>query len=78
MIAPFPAADIAACTRCGIHEHIDLLDGKIDPETEETIGIECIACYGPGWAPTDLGSFRHSIAPQLAPLYERWRTEVGR
>lgn len=71
-------ADTEKCMKCGVLEHIDLLDGK-SPDGDENgdfSRIECIACYGPGWCCADSGEdIRKSVAPSLAPHYERYLRE---
>jgi len=73
---------IGHCTKCGIKEHLHLLDGK-SPDGNENgdfTAIECIRCYGPGWCPTGgVNDIALSVAPVLAPLYQEWAVsqEVG-
>lgn len=70
---------IATCHGCGIAEHIHLLDAKPGtperrvPRRPDFERLECIACYGPGWAPC--GGANHltlSVAPSLRSLYQNW------
>jgi hypothetical protein len=64
------------CMKCGIREHIDLIDAKAppgcpDPENADFEHFECIACYGPGWD-TNLTANEMqalSIAPSLRDFY---------
>jgi hypothetical protein len=66
----------ARCTKCGVTEHVNLLDGK-SPDGDEGSDftlLECIACYGEGWCPTGgPEDFKKSVAPSLSHLYGRWR-----
>lgn len=68
--------DICTCETCGIREHIHLLDGKLDANGEHE-KLECIRCYGPGWAPVDFVDFAagaRSVAPELKPFYQAVQT----
>lgn len=68
--------DYFPCMKCGVREHIELLDAKAppghpDPDNANFEHFECIACYGPGWEtnvrPDEMQSL--SIAPALRDLY---------
>lgn len=69
--------DLGTCTKCGIVEHLHLLDGK-SPDGDENsdfTAIECIQCYGPGWCPTGgVEDIALSVAPSLALHYQKWAT----
>lgn len=66
----------ACCTNCGRVENIDLLDGGGPDFGKEPNALECIACYGPGWLPMASIDAHPSVCPDLAPLYQRHRTET--
>jgi hypothetical protein len=43
--------NLAHCDACGRPTHVTLLDGKPDPNDPPNWNrIECMECYGPGWA----------------------------
>ena len=72
--------DIAKCTNCGRREHLSLLDGKPprdNPNSPNFTGLECIACYGEGWLPMSVDSFKHSVCRSLAEYYKQWRRGHG-
>jgi DNA-directed RNA polymerase subunit RPC12/RpoP len=66
--------DAIKCTKCGTLEYINLIDGVLDEDGEDTGQLCCIACYPTdGWCPTGGNDcITKSIAPHLKPLYERW------
>jgi hypothetical protein len=65
---------VAHCTKCSCRENIDLLDGKEGggfPGDFEL--LECIACYGPDWAPCGDVEISESVCADLQPFYAVWR-----
>jgi hypothetical protein len=67
------------CDECGVIETFDLLDSEMqgpDSNLQPTGRLLCVACYGPGWCPArgaDL-DIPYSIAPELKPHYDAWRS----
>jgi len=60
------------CQTCGREEIIELLDAKPSPDVPKEgweRDLECIVCYGPDWMPRAMGDLKHSINPELRPLY---------
>lgn len=64
--------DVAACQACGKPEHLHLLDAKDATGSGDFERLECIACYGPGWAPCAMEHLSLSVRPELAPVYAMW------
>ncbi len=60
------------CHGCGREEDAHLIDVQDDGTGNFTV-MKCVACYGPNWCPVGSDSFRLSVCPDLAPLYEAFR-----
>jgi hypothetical protein len=69
-------ADYFKCQRCGVREHIDLLDAKPSSgdENDDFDRLECVACYGPGWCPASgTDDFKMSAVPRYWWRYRLWQ-----
>lgn len=60
------------CSKCGVVENIDLLDGG--KEDDNGRGLYCLPCYGPMWSPFRNSDIDYSVAQSLTDAYEHWRT----
>lgn len=71
--------DTGKCAKCGIEEHIHLLDAKPsdgDWEGGEYDRLECVRCYGEGYELLALEHIKLSIAPELAPFYAAYKRKA--
>jgi hypothetical protein len=74
IVTAFP--NVFPCMKCGVPEHIHLLDAKAPPDDNEDSDftvLECIRCYGPGWTCMSLDHLRDSVALELRWHYRWWR-----
>lgn len=60
------------CTCCGRVENIDLLDGGGEAFGKSESDLECIACYGPDWLPSNADDIHKSCCSSLGPIYRQY------
>lgn len=75
--------DTAQCSKCGVTENINLLDGVVTYDGRDTGYLGCIKCYAAltneagnpnsTWSPLSIADIKSSIAPELKLYYEGWR-----
>jgi hypothetical protein len=72
--------DVSKCTKCGVLERINLLDGKrpegVIDENADFTELQCVSCYGPGWCPTGGDDdIAQSVHAPYALLYVQWQRD---